>query len=151
RLTFRVVGDDGTVLATGKDLAELRTRFAKRTRAAVAAAVTESAPELERTGLRDWPGDALPREGRREGGGEPVTGYPALVDAGDAVDVRVLSTAAEQAAAMWAGTRRLLTLTVPSPVRQIRRTLSRADALALSQSPHGSLDALLDDCQDCAV
>jgi ATP-dependent helicase HrpA len=51
---------------------------------------------------------------------------------------------------MWAGTRRLLLLTLPSPVRQVQRTLGKADALALSQGPHGSLDALLADCLDCA-
>jgi ATP-dependent helicase HrpA len=40
---------------------------------------------------------------------------------------------------------------VPSPVRQVRRTLSNADSLALSRGPHGSLDALLADCLDAAA
>ncbi len=152
RITFRVVDSDGTLVGSGKDLVELRTRLARRTRAAVAAA----APDLERTGLTSWDGlGTVPREVRRQVGGQVVTGYPALVDAGTAsapaVDLRVLSTPEEQRAAMWAGTRRLLLLTVASPVRQVRRTLNHTDTLALSQGPHGSLEELLADCLDCAA
>ncbi|MBV9314119.1 MAG: ATP-dependent RNA helicase HrpA [Pseudonocardia sp.] len=149
RINFRVLDADGTVLGAGKDLEALRQQLVSRTRAAVAA----TAPELERTGLRSWEGlpASLPRSVRREHDGYVVTGYPALVDAGTAVDVRVLSTPDEQRDAMRAGTRRLLVLTVPSPGRQVRRTLRGADALVLSQGPHGSLDALLDDCLQCAV
>jgi ATP-dependent helicase HrpA len=146
------VDTDGTLVGSGKDLVELRARLARRTRAAVAAA----APDLERTGLASWNGlGTVPREVRRQVGGQVVTGYPALVDAGTAsapsVDLRVLSTPEEQRAAMWAGTRRLLLLTVASPVRQVRRTLNRTDTLALSQGPHGSLEELLADCLDCAA
>ena len=42
----------------------------------------------------------LPRAVERTSGGRTVRGYPALVDAGAAVDLRVFATAAEQAAAM---------------------------------------------------
>ena len=87
-------------------------------RAAVAAAV---AGELERDGLRAWPDDLaeLPRVVERRSGEHVVRGYPALVDAGDAVAVRGRSpTAAEQEAAMRLGTRRLLRLAVPSRSRR---------------------------------
>ena len=46
-----------------------------------------------------------------------MRGYPALVDEGATVGVRVLETPAAQRAAMHAGTRRLLALDVPSPIR----------------------------------
>jgi len=154
RITFRVVGDDGSVVGTGKDLAELRARLSKRTRAALSSA---AGADVERAGLTGWPTGAdgrpedLPEVVRRERDGYQVVGYPALVDAGSSVDVRVLGSPEEQRAAMWLGTRRLLLLTVSSPVRQVRRTLSNSDSLALSRSPHGSLDALLADCQDAAA
>lgn len=41
--------------------------------------------------------------------------YPALVDEGDAVGVKVFDAADVQAEAMRRGTRRLLALTIPSP------------------------------------
>jgi ATP-dependent helicase HrpA len=54
-----------------------------------------------------------------------------------------------QRAAMRAGTRRLLRLTIPSPVRYVRGRLGNAAVLALST--HGSLDAVLDDAVTAAL
>jgi ATP-dependent helicase HrpA len=52
---------------------------------------------------------------------------------------------------MWAGTRRLVLLTVPSPVKQVVRRLPNAAKLALSANPHGSVPGLLDDCVNAAA
>jgi ATP-dependent helicase HrpA len=52
---------------------------------------------------------------------------------------------------MWPGTRRLLLLNVPSPVRYVSERLDNQAKLALRANPHGSLAALLDDCVDCAL
>src|SRR5690606_30332144 len=97
--------------------------------------------DLERTGLRDWPEDLeeLPRTVERRA----VRGYPALVDTGPAVDLRVLPTEAEQSAAMRPGLRRLLRLTVPSPVKAVERALDPRARLVLGNNPHGSPTALL--------
>jgi ATP-dependent helicase HrpA len=173
RITYRVVNEDGAgpggpgrsggagggdggprVLATGKDLGELRARLRARTASAVSATLGE---QLERSGLTSWPTDAdgrpidLPEVVRRERDGYQVVGYPALVDEGASVAVRVLGSPEEQRVAMWRGTRRLALLAVSSPIRQVRRTLSNAQNLALSRAPHGSVDALLVDCQDAAA
>ncbi len=150
RVTFAVVAADGREVARGKDLEALQEQLAAPIRAAVAAAV---AGEYERTGLRAWPADldGLPRQLERRRGDHTVRGFPALVDAGAAVDVRIFSTAAEQAPAMRAGTRRLLRLTLPSPAKAVERSLSTRARLVLGASPDGSLAALLDDCADAAV
>ena len=150
RITFRVVDDDGVAVGSGKDLAQLRERLTSKTRAALAQA---AGAEVERIGVRSWSdlGTELPREVRRERDGYQLIGYPALVDAGDSVAVRVLTSASEQLTAMGPGTRRLLLLNSQSPVRQVRRTLSNTDSLALGRGPHGSLDALLTDCLDAAA
>jgi ATP-dependent helicase HrpA len=150
RMTFSVEDASGAVIARGKDLAVLREELAAPVREAVAAAV---AGELERTGLRDWPDDldTLPREVERRHAEHLVRGYPALVDEGATVAVRVFATAAEQAAAMPLGVRRLLRLTTPSPVKAVERSLATRPRLLLSSNPTGSLTALLDDCADAAV
>jgi ATP-dependent helicase HrpA len=88
-------------------------------------------------------------ERRRDG--HRVKAYPALVDRSDSVAVRVLATEAEQHSAMWAGTRRLVLLTVPSPLRHIHTQLSNASKLALSHHPHASVADLVDDCVACAA
>jgi ATP-dependent helicase HrpA len=80
-----------------------------------------------------------------------VRGYPAFVDRATSVDIRVFASAAEQQAAMGPGIRRLLRLSVPSPVKAIERGLDMRTRLALNANPDGSLPALLDDCTDAAV
>src|SRR5690606_14327275 len=65
--------------------------------------------------------------------------------------LRVLPTEAEQSAAMRPGLRRLLRLTVPSPVKAVERALDPRARLVLGNNPHGSPTALLEDCADAAV
>ncbi|KUH85437.1 MULTISPECIES: ATP-dependent RNA helicase HrpA [unclassified Mycobacterium] len=150
RVTFAVENADGTELARGKDLEALQQRLAAPVRRAVADAV---AGDLDRIGLRSWPEDldVLPRSVERVVGGHTVRGYPALVDAGAAVDVHVFPTAAEQQASMGPGTRRLLRIAVSSPVKAVERQLQPRTRLVLGANPAGSLQALLEDCADAAT
>jgi ATP-dependent helicase HrpA len=142
RMTFRVVDEKRGVLAAGKDLAELRARV----RPLLRAELTAAASKLERSGMTSWDVGTLPREVTLRGTGQAVRAYPALVDEGGAsVGVKVLETAAAQRAATWAGTRRLLLLTIPSPARYVHDRLTNAARLTLSSAAHGSLGAVLDD------
>jgi ATP-dependent helicase HrpA len=142
RMTFRVVDERGAALGEGKDLAALKHQLRGRTQAAIAAA----AGDIERHGLREWTIGTLPRIFAQQRGGYPVKAYPALHDEGDSVAVRLFDTEDEAAYAMWRGTRRLLTLSVPAPVKALQARLSNQAKLALSRNPHGSVPALMDDC-----
>ena len=77
--------------------------------------------------------------------------HPALADAGTTVDVRLFETRDAARAAMWAGTRRLILLGTPSPVKSIAGGLSTRAKLALSHNPHGGVAALFADCVNCAA
>ncbi|GAA1801670.1 ATP-dependent RNA helicase HrpA [Luedemannella flava] len=147
RMTFRVEDDQGRPVAEGKDLDALRAQLRPKVRATIAAA----ADDIERTGLKTWPGGTLQRSVERSRGGFRVTGYPALVDQNASVAVRVFASAEEQKYAMWRGTRRLLLLTIPSPVPFLGKQLSAAVKLALMRNPHGGVPALLDDCVAASV
>jgi ATP-dependent helicase HrpA len=146
KITYRVV-DDGKPVAEDKNLAALRGKLRPRTRSALA----DAARDIERKGLRDWTIDSLPREYRHQVAGFEVTSYPALVDAGDTVDVRVFDTETEARQAMSRGTRRLVLLTVSSPVKQVVRNLDNQAKLALGRHPHASIAELLDDCVRAAA
>ena len=150
RVTFAIEDADGTVVARGKDLAALQETLAAPVRAAVAAAV---AGALERAGLTAWPDDLdeLPELVERTSGEHTVRGYPAFVDDGTTVAIRVFATPVEQAAQLRGGVRRLLRLTMPSPARAVERSLSTRTRLVLGANPDGSIPALLDDCADAAV
>ncbi|WP_066901948.1 ATP-dependent RNA helicase HrpA [Mycolicibacterium houstonense] len=150
RLTFAVETADGKEVARGKDIDALREQLAVPVAQAVADAL---GGELERTGLRAWPDDLdeLPRTIENVSGGHTVRGYPAFVDTGNAVDIKVFANPAEQAASMRPGLRRLLRLTAPSPVKAIERSLDTRARLALNANPDGTLTALLEDCVDAAA
>ncbi|MFI5955753.1 ATP-dependent RNA helicase HrpA [Cryptosporangium sp. NPDC051539] len=106
---------------------------------------------LEQTGLKAWTFGALPEVVERRRGGYLVKAYPALVDDGDSVAIRLLGTPADQQRAMRTGTRRLVLLTVPSPNKAVVSSLSNSAKLALGRNPHGSVPALLADCVAAAA
>ncbi len=148
RPTFAVQDEAGEILGAGKDLAALQQRLAPQVQAAVSAA----GGDLERGGLTSWPGGELPRTTSRSlAGSGTVTGFPAVVDEGSSVAVRVLTTQAEQERAMWAGTRRLLLLTTSSPIKAIAGRLGTRSKLVLAAYPYSSVSALLSDCHAAAV
>ena len=147
RMTFRVEDEDGRVLAEGQELEAVRAQLRPRLQAELGAA----SAGLERSGLRAWTIGELPREVSLPGTGGAVRAYPALVDEGSSVGVRVLDSADAQAAAMWAGTRRLLLLTIPSPAKWVTGRLSSAAQLTLATAPHGSVGAVVEDATAAAV
>jgi ATP-dependent helicase HrpA len=83
--------------------------------------------------------------------GHTVTGYPALVDEGTSVALRVFQTSSEQLEAMRGGVIRLLALRVPAPDRYVLEHLNNTEKLTFSQNPHGSVSALIADCGLAAV
>lgn len=147
RMTFRVEDGDGRVLAEGQDLEAVRAQLRPRLQAELGAA----SRGLERTGLRAWEIGTLPREVTLPGTGGAVRAYPALVDEGQTVGVRVLDSPQAQAAAMWAGTRRLLLLTIPSPAKWVTGRLSPAARLTLATAPYDGVGAVIEDATAAAV
>ncbi|WP_433286959.1 ATP-dependent RNA helicase HrpA [Micromonospora sp. CA-244673] len=147
RVTFRVLGEDDKPVAEGKDLPALQRELRQEVRQVVAAA----APDVARTGLTGWDIGTLPRTIEQVRAGYAVTAYPALVDEGTTVGVKVFDSPAEQEAAHWAGTRRLLRLTVPSPAKFLQGRLSNEAKLALSRNPHGGVPALIEDAAGAAI
>ncbi|PDP86964.1 ATP-dependent RNA helicase HrpA [Glycomyces fuscus] len=147
RITFRAVDDRGRTLAESKDLEKLRAKLKPRLREAISA----EAKGVEKKGLTSWDFGPLEQTLERKALGPKVKGYPALVDEGDSVAVRIFDTRPEQRAAMWAGTRRLLLLTVPSVANAVSKGLNNPDKLALADNPHGSIRRMLDDAETAAV
>ncbi|MFE0544179.1 ATP-dependent RNA helicase HrpA [Streptomyces sp. NPDC058891] len=157
KITFRIVDERRRKLAEDKDLETLKLRLKPKARkalsqAAAATAEREGGESLERSGLTDWTIGALTRVFETRRAGQPVKAYPALVDDGDTVSVRLFDTEEEQAEAMWKGTRRLIVRNIPvSPAKFASEQLTNAQKLGLSANPHGSVQALFDDCATAAA
>jgi ATP-dependent helicase HrpA len=144
RMTFSVEDEDGAALASGQSLDALRDEL----RPALTARLQHAVPDLVHHGMRGFDIDSLPRTVDLAGG---LRGFPALVDEGDAVGIRVCETANEQAATMARGTRRLLALTVPSPRRWVTDQLSLQLTLALTTAPHDTPEAIIEDATGAAL
>ncbi len=148
RVTFSVEDPRGRPIVTGFDLEALRETAAPELRQQVARA----GAALEREGLRDWSVGAVPVEfTSTSASGRTVQGFPALVDDGGSVSLRILASRAEASAEHRVGVRRLLILGTSPPWRQVLGRLSNAQKLALAHNPHGSVPKLLDDCLAAAV
>ncbi|MGW1494633.1 ATP-dependent RNA helicase HrpA [Streptomyces sp. NPDC002402] len=156
KITFRIIDERRKKLAESKDLDALKLQLKPKARQALsqAAAATAgpSGESIERSGLTDWTISTLTRIFETRRAGQPVKAYPALVDAGESVSVRLFDTEAEQKQAMWQGTRKLILLNIPvNPAKFASDKLTNQQKLALSRNPHGSIQALFDDCAMAAA
>ncbi|MGQ4514741.1 ATP-dependent RNA helicase HrpA [Streptomyces sp. DW26H14] len=157
KITFRIVDERRRKLAEAKDLETLRLQLRPKARQALSKAAAATAERsggeaIERTGLKDWTIGTLVRVFETRRAGQPVKAYPALVDQGETVAVRLFDTEAEQQRAMWRGTRRLILLNIPvNAAKFASEKLTNQQKLNLSSNPHGSIQALFEDCATAAA
>ncbi|MFE9538466.1 ATP-dependent RNA helicase HrpA [Streptomyces sp. NPDC006691] len=156
KITFRIVDERRRKLAEDKDLEALKLQLRPKARQALSQAAAATAgptgESIERSGLTDWTIGTLTKVFETRRAGQPVKAFPALVDAGESVSVRLFDTEAEQRQAMWHGTRKLILLNIPvNPAKFASDKLTNQQKLALSRNPHGSIQALFDDCATAAA
>jgi ATP-dependent helicase HrpA len=162
RMNFRAVDERGRVVGSGRDLRALQTQLSDRARSSVARSIAAppksghvkpgalsapNRPQLEQTGLTAWTFGELPEVLDTRVAGGVVRGYPAIVDQGKSVSVRVESTPDAAAAATRDGVLRLVLLGVPSPSSYVQEHLTSQEKLALAASPYQSAAALIEDCR----
>jgi ATP-dependent helicase HrpA len=153
RVTFAVMDDRGKRLASGKVLSALQASLKPAARASVAKAVEQqpSVERVERTGITSWDMDSIDRTRDVRHGANTIRAYPALVDEGKSVALRLMSTVDDQAEAHRAGVRRLLLLAIPSPLSYVQEHLTTQEKLVLAQSPYRSNAELFDDCMVACI
>jgi len=91
KMNVSVIDDSGQELASGRDLAALRQQLGGAARITYGGGAEDS--EFERTGLTEWDFGDLPEQVKFKRSGRELIGYPALVDNGETVDLRLLDAA----------------------------------------------------------
>lgn len=129
----------GKTLASGRDLAALRAQWEGQAREAFS---RKTDIELTREDVASWDFDEIPAQVRSEGG---LSAWPALVDLGETVALRVFERADEAREAHRLGVIRLLRNALASDAKQARRRLPIGNALSLKYAPLGSVDHLRED------
>ena len=156
--SFRAVDGRGRAIGSDRDLGALQRRLADRARSSVestiarpaqrAAKVAEASPAFaSRTKLTTWDLDELTEVVDTPVAGGVVRGYPALVDEGDSVALRVEATPEDAEKHTRAGIRRLMLLAVPSPATYVLDHLTANEKLALAASPYQNAKALIEDAR----
>lgn len=151
RMTFAVVDARGKTVASGKTLSALQASLKPVARESVAKVIETPRDTLERAGLTSWDFESLDRTRDTRHGGNTIRAYPALVDEGTSVAIRLMSTPDDQAAAHRLGVRRLLALSIPSPVSYVQEHLTTQEKLVLAQSPYRSNAELFADCMAACI
>jgi len=149
RPTFRVLDDAGSEVGAGKDLEALKQPLRPSFDRAMRQVADESG--LSATGQTRWTFGRIEPSFTQTRAGHQVHGYPALVDEGDTVGLRVAASADEQEAHHRLGVRRLLTLAVPSPASKLLAGLDNTAKLGLAASPYPNVRALVEDCVAAAA
>ncbi len=114
RLNVRVMDDTGDELALGRDLAQLKAALGS----AAQAAFSGEESGLEKTGLTGWTCGTLPDSITLKQGKQSALAYPALVDEGRTVGVKVFDTIPAAQISHRKGLIRLMMLELAPQVRQ---------------------------------
>jgi ATP-dependent helicase HrpA len=142
RMNFRIIDDQNREVATGRDLSALRKQLGI---AAAASFATLSTGQFHRDGLTRWDFGDLPLSIEVRRGEATLLGYPALVDQGQSVSLRLLDSPEAQHASMRAGLRRLFMLQLSSEIKQLSRLIPDLDTLTLFYSTIGPAQQMKDD------
>ncbi|WP_394823111.1 ATP-dependent RNA helicase HrpA [Pendulispora albinea] len=132
RLTCRVVGEDGKVVAQSRNVDDLLKQHGAQARAVW----QKAAPSLtwERKGLTTWDFSELPPFIVQRVAKTEIRSYPALVDRGSSVDRVLLESSVAAEAASRAGIRRLFVLGAKGAISSIAPRIPPAFA-----RPNGAL------------
>jgi ATP-dependent helicase HrpA len=137
RMNVRVIDASGACVAQGRDLAQVWAR-------ADARGLIESGPasSFERDGIKAWDFGDLPEHIEFVQQGARVKRWPALVDAGDSIALRLLETRARAHRESHAGLRRLLMLQTAQTLKYLRKNLPGLQLICVQLSAVAGCDEL---------
>jgi ATP-dependent helicase HrpA len=124
-MNFLVVDDHARQLDMGRSLPDLKRELGAKT----AEILQEESQIAQSERYTGWTMGDLPELMELARGGQTLVGYPALVDAGDAVTLQVFDSPEKAREMHRAGVRRLLASAFRDRIRDLERTLSKDIAL----------------------
>jgi ATP-dependent helicase HrpA len=128
KMNFRIV-EDGKLLDYGRDLKKLQAKYAVE---AGDSFDQIAADELNYTGCIQWAFEDLPETYAFIQKGQDFIGFPALVDEGDAVGVKIFDTQIKAALQHSAGLMRLFALQLRKECSYVSKNLAPSAAVELS-------------------
>jgi ATP-dependent helicase HrpA len=129
KMNFRVVDDHDKLLDYGRDLKKLQLKYTTK---AENSFDQIAADELNYTGCIQWAFDDLPETWQFIQKGQTFIGFPAIVDEGDAVGVRIFDTEQKAALQHQSGLMRLLKLQLRKECTYIIKNMPQSATVELT-------------------
>lgn len=138
-MNFEIIDPKGKMIAEGRDLAVLQSRFGEKARS-----VFNAKPDsgLEKTGFTNWDFGDLPKSIEIHRQGLSIQGFPTLIDRQTSVDIQVMDSVERARAEMRRGVRRLLMLQLPDKIKYLGKNLPDINKICLMYAPFGQCEAL---------
>ncbi|MGZ5064957.1 MAG: ATP-dependent RNA helicase HrpA [Usitatibacter sp.] len=146
-MNIRVIDEAKRELAMGRDLADLRKRLGE----AASITLSKAKPGMEREGITTWDFGDLPEQVTFRRGNQTLTGYPALMDEGATVALRLMDTREKADDSHREGVKRLMSLELKEQLRALDRSLPGFNALALKFNAAIPVDKLKADLIEAIV
>jgi ATP-dependent helicase HrpA len=142
RMNYRVIDAAGKQIAMGRDLDQIRADLRVEVKKSFA---NIPASEHNRDNLTRWDFGDLPERVPVHRHGMTLWGYPALLDHGNSVSIRLLDSPQAAREATRAGARRLFIIQLHKEIEHLTRSLKNIDQLCLHFKTVGSCDTLRKD------
>ncbi|MGH1472132.1 MAG: ATP-dependent RNA helicase HrpA [Cellvibrionaceae bacterium] len=144
---IKVVDEKEKIIDSGRQLDELRERYRGRLQETLRS-VGES---IERDNITTWDLERLPETYHLKKNGVTTVGYPALVDNGDDVSLRLMDDHSQAEQALEKGVVRLLLQDLTQQVKYLQKNLFKGKNMALRLAIFGKKEDLIDDVLCAAV
>ena len=128
RINYRIVDEQGVLLAQGRELGPLLAQFAGR----VSETLTEQVGQhFQQDQIQHWDFGELPESVQFTQAGVNITSYPALIDRGDSVAIELRDYPQQAASDSRRGLIRLFMLQLPQQMKTLRKELLQGNQLQL--------------------
>ncbi len=139
QMRYEVVDEAGKIIATGRDLNALKQTVGFKHQANKSKA-KQANNSLERHSIQQWDFDTLPETVLTNIAGMKIKAWPALVDKGDSVSIKLFDS--PQQAQKQTGLLRLILLQYPKKKNELARAIPEIQKLCLYYTSTGKCEEL---------
>jgi ATP-dependent helicase HrpA len=147
-MNFKVVDDNGKVIAMGRDLLQLQNRLKGKAQKSFAAVPVWDG---EREDITEWDFGDLAEMIEFERNGVQLRGFPALIDGKDGIALRLRDTAEQAQHETSIALRRLVAFALPDKIKYLNKNLPDLKQFCLYYAPTGQCNELLQDIVDTVI
>ena len=142
KMNFKVIDSNGKIISEGRDLERLQGKLVDEVEQIFS---EETSWPIERNGIKKWDFGDLPEFVETTKHGMPLRGYPALIDEGNTVAIRVQDTLEKADKLHHDGLIRLIRLSLPEQMKYLNKNLPDFEKMSLMFSSIGKKEELKED------